>query len=68
VRERSASLFDEETPCIREFDNPSLVASKQLKLLLCFEFDNLFAERRLGYVQPVRGASEVQLFGQDGDC
>jgi len=68
VRERSASLFDEETACIRECDNPSLVASAQERLTLCFEFDNLFAERRLGDMQPVRGASEVQLFGQDDDC
>jgi hypothetical protein len=68
VRERSASLCDEETACVREFDNPSLFASEQEKLTLCFEFNNLFAERRLGDVQPVRGASEVQLFGQDGDC
>jgi len=29
VRERRARLFDEETPSIREFDNPSLVASEQ---------------------------------------
>jgi hypothetical protein len=46
VRERRVSLFDEETPCIREFHNPSLVASEQAKLMLCFEVGNLFAERR----------------------
>src|ERR1700722_10950163 len=68
VRERKTSFFDEETPGIGEFDGPSLVANEQAKLMLCFEFDNLFAERRLGDVQPVRGASEVQFFGQDGDC
>jgi hypothetical protein len=36
--------------------------------MLCFEVGNLFAERRLGYVQSVRGPREVQLFGQDDDC
>jgi hypothetical protein len=68
VREREASLFDEETPGVGEFDSPSLVASEQAKPMHCFEFDNLFAGRRLGDVQPVRGASKVQFVGQDGDC
>jgi hypothetical protein len=36
--------------------------------MLCFEVGNLFAERRLGYVQSVCGAREVPLFGQDNDC
>ena len=67
VRERRASLLNEETPCIREFHNPSLVASEQVKLMLCFEVGKLFTERRLGYMQSVRGPPEVQLFGQDSD-
>jgi hypothetical protein len=68
MEERRASLFDEGTSSIREFDNPSRVASEQAKSMLCFEVGNLFAERRLGYVQSVRGPREVQLFGQDDDC
>jgi hypothetical protein len=57
-----------DTPCIREFHNSSLVASEQVKLMLCFEVGNLFTERRLGYMQSVRGPPEVQLFGQGNDC
>jgi hypothetical protein len=68
MRERRAGLFDEETTCIGEFHNPSVVASEQVKSMLCFEVGDLFAERRLGYVQSVRGPSEVQLFGQGNDC
>jgi hypothetical protein len=33
-----------------------------------FEVGNLFAERRLRYVQSVRGPREVQFFGQGNDC
>jgi len=36
--------------------------------MLCFEVGNLFTERRLGYMQSVRGPPEVQLFGQGNDC
>ena len=68
VRQRRAGFFDEETPCIGEFHNPPLVASEQVKLMLGFEVGNLFAERRLGYMQSVRGPPEVQLFGQGNDC
>ena len=68
VRERRAGLLNEETPCIREFHNPSLVASEQVKSMLCFEVRNLFTERRLGYMRSVRGPPEVQLFGQGNDC
>jgi hypothetical protein len=68
LRKRRAGLFDEDTPCIREFHNPSLVASEQVKSMLCFEVGNLFAERRLGYMQSVRGPPDVQLFGQGNDC
>ena len=68
MEERRASLFDEGTSGIREFHNPSCVASEQVKSMLCFEVGDLFAERRLGYVQSVRGPSEVQLFGQGNDC
>src|SRR5580658_307378 len=67
MKERRASLFDEGTSGIREFHNPSCVASEQVKSMLCFEVGNLFAERRLGYVQSVRSPCEVQLFGQDDD-
>jgi hypothetical protein len=68
MEERRASLFDEGTSGIREFHNPSCVASEQVKSMLCFEVGNLFAKRRLGYVQSVRGPREVQLFGQGNDC
>jgi hypothetical protein len=68
MEERRASLFDEGTSGIREFHNPSCVACEQAKLMLCFEVGNLFAERRLGDVQSVRGPREVPLFGQDNDC
>src|SRR5277367_2156493 len=68
MRERRAGLFDEDTPGIREFHNPSLVASEQVKSMLCFEVGDLFAESRLGYVQSVRGPCEIQLFGEGYDC
>jgi hypothetical protein len=68
MQERQASLLDEDTPGIREFHNPSLIASEQVKSMLFFEIGNLFAERRLGDVQSVRGPREVPLFGQDNDC
>lgn len=61
-------LFDEETPGIGEFHNPPLVASEQMKSMFSFEVGNLFAERRLGDMQSVRGPPEVQLFGQGNDC
>jgi hypothetical protein len=38
-----------------------------VKSVLCFDLIDLFAESRLGDVQPVGGPSEVQLFGQDND-
>jgi hypothetical protein len=68
MEERRASLFDEGTSGIREFHDPSCVASEQVKSMLCFEVGNLFAQRRLGYMQSVRGPREVQLFGQGNDC
>jgi hypothetical protein len=68
VRERRPGLLNEDTPCIGEFHNPSLVSSEQVKSMVCFEVGNLFAERRLGYMQSVRGPPEVQLFGQGNDC
>jgi hypothetical protein len=36
--------------------------------MLCFDFIDLFAESRLGDVQPVGGPSEIQLLGQHIDC
>src|ERR1700688_2523271 len=68
MEERRTSLFDEGTSGIREFHNPSCVASKQVKSMLCFEVGNLLAQRRLGYVQSIRRSREVQLFGQDNHC
>ncbi len=67
VRQRRAGLLDEDTPGICKFHNPSLIASEQAKSVLGFEVGNLFAERRLGYMQSVPGAPEVQLFGQGND-
>ena len=32
-----------------------------------FQLSDLLAESRLGNMQPVRGPSEVQLFGQHND-
>jgi len=68
MRERRAGLLNEDSARIREFHNPSLITSEQVKSVLGFEVGNLFAERRLGYMQSVRGAPEVQLFGQGNDC
>ena len=68
MEEGRASLFDEGTSGIREFHNPSSVASEQVKSMLCFEVGDLFAERRLGNVQSVGSPCEVQFFGQDDDC
>jgi len=67
MKERQASLFDEDTACIREFHNPSLIASEQVKPMLFFEVRNLSAERRLADVQFIRGPREVQFLGQDDD-
>jgi hypothetical protein len=67
MRERQASLLDEDTPGIREFNSPSLITSEQVKSMLFFEVGNLLAERRLGDMQSVRGSREVPLFGQDND-
>ncbi|MGD1082763.1 MAG: hypothetical protein ABR881_30990 [Candidatus Sulfotelmatobacter sp.] len=39
-----------------------------MKSMLGFEVGDLFAERRLGYMQSIRGSPEVQLFGQGNDC
>jgi hypothetical protein len=36
--------------------------------MLCFDLIDLFAESRLGDVQPVGGPSEIQLLGQNEDC
>jgi hypothetical protein len=33
-----------------------------------FELGDLFAERKLRYMQSVRSTREVQLFGQNHDC
>jgi hypothetical protein len=63
MQESQASFFNEDTPGVREFHNPSLIASEQVKSALFFEFGDLFAERRLSNVQPVRGPREVPLFG-----
>jgi hypothetical protein len=68
MRKRQPSLLDEDTAGIRELYNPSLIASEQVKSMFFFEVGNLFAERRLGDVQSVRGPREVPLFGQDNDC
>jgi hypothetical protein len=67
MRERRARLLNEDTPRIREFHNPSPIASEQVKSVLGFEVGNLFTERRLGYMQSVGGPPEVQLFGQGND-
>lgn len=36
--------------------------------MLFFELGDLFAERKLRYMQSVRSTREVQLFGQNHDC
>jgi hypothetical protein len=50
------------------FHNPSLMAREQMKLVLGFEVGDLFTGLRLGYMQSIRSAPEVQLFGQGNDC
>jgi len=67
MRERQSSFLDEDTPGIREFYNPSLIASEQVKSMFFFKISNLLAERGLGDVQSARGPREVPLFGQDND-
>jgi hypothetical protein len=63
MRERQASLLDEDTPGIRDFHNPSLIASEQVESVFSFEVGDLFGEGRLGDVQSVSGSREVPLFG-----
>lgn len=69
VRDRGASLFDEDSPRVGEFhtNNPSIIASEQLKSELFFDLSDLSAERRLGEVQSEGGLGEVQLFAQGND-
>jgi hypothetical protein len=59
--DRSASLFDEDTPGIREFHKPSLVAIKKVKAEIFFEVRNLSAECRLADAQSVRCTCEVKF-------
>jgi len=59
----TASLLDKNTPCISQFNSPTLSTSEQMESMLCFEISDLPAERRLGDMQFVRGPSEVQLLG-----
>jgi hypothetical protein len=70
MQERSAGFFDEDAACVGEFhaDNPSIIASEQLKSMLFFDLSDLSAERRLGDVQSVGGPSKVQFLGQNNDC
>jgi hypothetical protein len=67
MRECQASFLDEDTPSIREFHNPPLIASEQVESMLPFEVGDLFGERRLSDVQSVCGPREVALFRQDND-
>src|SRR5208337_624671 len=68
VRQRRASLFDEDTSSVSEFDNPFLVASEQMKSMLFFDLSDLFAERRLADAQSLRSVREVKFLGQNNDC
>jgi hypothetical protein len=68
VRERRASLFDEDTSSVSEFDNSFLVASEQMKSKLFFDLSDLLAERRLADAQSLRSVREVEFLGQNNDC
>ena len=68
MRERRASLFDEDTSSVSEFDNPFLVASEQTKSKLFFDLSDLLAERRLADAQSLRSVREVEFLGQNNDC
>jgi len=59
--DRSASLFDEDTPGVREFHQPSLVAIEKVKAEIFFEVRNLSAECRLADAQSVRCPCEVKF-------
>jgi hypothetical protein len=65
--ECGAGRFNEGTSGIGKFHGPSRIAIEELELLLFFEVGKLFAEGRLGDVQPVRGPSKVELFRQGND-
>ncbi|SPF32821.1 hypothetical protein SBA1_110028 [Candidatus Sulfotelmatobacter kueseliae] len=69
MQDRRASLCDENSSCLRQFDadNPSIIASEQAKSKLFLDLSNLSAERRLGEVQSEGGLREVQLFAQGND-
>jgi hypothetical protein len=43
-------------------------AREQMKSVVFFDLGDLFAECRLGDVQSVGSAREVQFLGQDIDC
>jgi hypothetical protein len=68
VRERRTSLLDEETAYLCEFHIPFVFAREQMKSVVFFDLGDLFAECRLGDVQSVGSAREVQFLGQDIDC
>jgi len=61
MRQRRASMFDEDTPSVGELhtDNTSIIASEQAKSKLLFDLSDLSAERRLGEVQAEGGFREV---------
>jgi hypothetical protein len=68
VKERGASLFNENPSGIAELDPPSLFPNEKMEPVPVFEFSDLFAERRLADMQSISGSSKVQFLGQDDGC
>ncbi len=70
VRDRRASLFDEDSASVGELytDNPSIITNEQTKSELFFDLSDLSAKRRLGKVQSEGSLGEVELLAQGNDC
>src|SRR5262249_13382045 len=62
VRQQRTHLAEEPAPCRRQ-PKPLLLANKERKPQVVLELTNLPAEGRLRQVQPLRGATDVLLFG-----
>ena len=68
MKQRGASLFNENPSGIAQLDLSALFTKKKMKPVPVFEFSDLFAERRLADMQSIRGSSKVQFLGQDDGC
>ena len=67
VKDRDTSVCHESSSGIRDIHDPPLFTDEKLDSVLGFQISDLFAECRLGDMQPKSRLREVQLFGQYND-